>query len=742
MMASHHASLAWADPITLVTPDARVTVTRSPFRMQFTDGVGNPVLTNVQSEAPLPAPEATVEPEPLGAQNLPDHSLYAPLAFEVGAEIAPQQPAGPWVGNIVAGGRGGIQFVAKEVLEVEQIGNRLRLVLSTNDPAGRVVNLDLAPAEHGSIEVVVRVEPSLGVSGVSSSFVLREDEAFYGFGGRHNAINQRGEEVVNYLQSQNVGAGPFQPIPDNVPGLQGESYLFPAGEHAAFYVHASFISSEGYGFLLDNFERSIFLLGSSSANAWQVAVAAPELKFLVAPGDEKEAVGKITGINGRHRVPPDFGVGFTISRTVRALSPEADDANTYEAKIRSDITKLDETNLPIRTYAFEGWDILPRETVREIIGMLHDRGIKAYLYIRSYVGLDVANTEKPDNFFEAVQRGYVATTPGGAPFLYGTTFIAGIGAAVDYTFDPAVRWFRGRLLEMVHDLGADGFMQDFGEQILHDMHFKDGSTGATMHNKYANIYHCVTRRFLDEYEASEAAQGRKIFFYTRGGYSGRPGAAACESSNFPGDETTDWSRASGLASLTTDMLSRAVGGSFGYDTDIGGFIDVHVPPTTEELFIRWAQWAALSTGGRVHNSVTNGVRMPWSFSTDGPALELFGKAAQLKLDATPLIRALWEEGQTTTGLPPTRPMWLQYPDDPEARKQDQQWMLGPDVLVAPVVVERATTREVWFPPGCWKDGESGATIRGEGAPAAYQTVSAPLSKLPYFFRCGTNPFGS
>ena len=50
---------------------------------------------------------------------------------------------------------------------------------------------------------------------------------------------------------------------------------------------------------------------------------------------------------------------------------------------------------------------------------------------------------------------------------------------------------------------------------------------------------------------------RRIFFFTRAGYSGTPGAAAYESANFPGDETTDWSHSAGLASLTTDMLNRA-----------------------------------------------------------------------------------------------------------------------------------------------------------------------------------------
>ena len=63
-------------------------------------------------------------------------------------------------------------------------------------------------------------------------------------------------------------------------------------------------------------------------------------------------------------------------------------------------------------------------------------------------------------------------------------------------------------------------------------------------------------------------------------------------------------------------------------------------------------------------------------------------------------------------------------------------MLGPDVLVAPVVAKGATSREVYFPAGCWRDGETGREYPG----GASQTVSAPLGSLPWFVRCGTQPF--
>ena len=103
------------------------------------------------------------------------------------------------------------------------------------------------------------------------------------------------------------------------------------------------------------------------------------------------------------------------------------------------------------------------------------------------------------------------------------------------------------------------------------------------------------------------------WFFSRSGYSGRPGSAAYEMGNFPGDETVDWSAGSGLRSLAPDMLNRAVGGAFGYTTDIGGYVDLLAGAPNAELYTRWSEWSALTPYFRVHNSAANGTRMPWSY---------------------------------------------------------------------------------------------------------------------------------
>jgi alpha-D-xyloside xylohydrolase len=95
---------------------------------------------------------------------------------------------------------------------------------------------------------------------------------------------------------------------------------------------------------------------------------------------------------------------------------------------------------------------------------------------------------------------------------------------------------------------------------------------------------------------------------------------------------------------------------------------------------------------------------------------------------------LWKRADAT-GIPIARPLWLEYPNDGNAERQDQEWMLGPDVLVAPVIERGAVTRTAYFPRGCWRTA-TGQRFRGPSS--AY--VRARLGKLPYFIRCGTHPF--
>jgi alpha-glucosidase (family GH31 glycosyl hydrolase) len=721
-----------AERIVVRAKGARAVIGREPFRIEFLGARGR-VLRQVENTRAGPFVDTTVEPEPLGTDNIPENALYEPLGFEVGGGPSTQFPGAAWVGNLLLGARAGVQYSARDVVAVERSGGGVRLELSTSDPSGRRLLVTVRPDRDtpAAIAVSSRVAPADGVVAVADSFVAREGEAFRGFGGRHNALDQRGNSFISWIQQQNLSAGPLEFLPDTLPGTGGaEFYQFPNGPTAAWYEQPLFISSRPYGFLLDRYELARFRMASGRPDAWQVDVAGSELDYVVAPGRASRAIRTLTSITGRHSLPPRWAMGPAVWRAVQILGLGADTPQSYEAKVRRDLAYFEENHPPLTAYAFEGWEVLPRPFVAQTIKQLRRLGIHTILYVRAFVAADIAGTERPAVFLDAIEHGYVAKTDTGLPFLFGSNFIAGVAALLDFTNSATREYWRGRIEEML-DLGADGFMQDFGEQTLNGMRFANGETGLTMHNRYPAVYHRTTRRIVDRYMRRHP--DREIFFFVRTGHSGRPGSTRFEFSNFPGDETTDWGQASGLRALIPDMLNRGVGGAFGYNTDIGGYADFITGQTTKELFLRWAELSALTPFYRVHNSASSGTRMPWSFDLD--AYRVWRRTARLHDRATPLIRRLWREGEQT-GMPPVRPLWLEFPGDRRAGEQEQQFMLGPDVMVAPVVQQGASSREVYFPRGCWEAPRGLERVRGP----ATRTVRAPLARLPFFFRCGTEAF--
>ncbi|MGZ4172910.1 MAG: TIM-barrel domain-containing protein [Solirubrobacteraceae bacterium] len=725
---SAHASVAiGAQRVVIATPSgAQAIVTRAPFGLRLLDARGRVVLSEVaRARRPMViAPHSQLEFGTIGA---PAPTLYAPMSFLVGAQRVTQTLAGQWEGTLQSVAESGVAYSAQAVLGVRRRGGGAVLTLSTNDPTHRRLTVTIAPAPvPDGLSVSVRPTPSAGVAAIADSFRSPSGEAFHGFGGRHNSLDQHGSEFYNWLQQENVTSGSTGGLAPT-PNPATDRYMFPNGPQAAYYVQSSFVSSGGYGFLLARDELSHWRLDSDRAGAWQTEVTARGLDYVVIPSSPLRAVGELTRLTGRQPVPPNWALGSLLDRLVKFPS---DPPAHYEQEMQSDLDNIDRHHLHLDGYRIEGWPELPRAVLQHYIAEFRRRGIHPLLYFRAFVGQDTTGTDDPRDFDLALARGYVATHADGSPYIFTSNF-SKPGAVIDFTNPAAVRWWQGRIQAGL-ELGADGFMQDFGEQVLSDMHFHDGSTGAQMHNRLPVLYDRATKVVVDAYERQHP--GRRIFYFTRAGYSGTPGNAAYEFANFPGDETTDWTRAAGLASQTTDMLNRAIGGAYGFSTDIGGYFDVGpYPPTTRELFLRWAEWAALSPIFRLHGSVLAGTHTPWSY--DAETVGSYAALTRLHLRARPLIQRLWQEADRT-GVPVTRPLWLAYPGDRRAARADQEWLLGPDVLVAPVVTEAATSRVVYFPRGCWQSPITGRRYRGGAA----QLVAATLTELPYFFQCGTRPF--
>lgn len=715
--------------ITLRSDGGAAVIQRSPVGLRFETADGETVLASTPQSA-LPFSARALDPQrgPLGTDlpNLPP--LYAPFTFVVGVATQLQFPATFWVGNLLASNTTGIEYRLQDVTSVTPIENGVRMQVSTSDPSGRTATLTVVADTAGTFKTTLRLQPvNQDVPLVTAAFTSHAGEAFHGFGGRRNAIDQRGQDFINWAeefhQTPQQAAFPGNPVFE-------ENFQFPTGAQGAYYVQSMFISSENYGFLMARDELSHWRMASDRDDAWMVEVAGPQLDFVVAPGDSPTAINKLTQITGRHRLPTaQWQLGPMLSEAVQS----GESAAQYNAKVQESLNMIRDLNLPVSAFIFEGWSGLQDlGTYQQTVDTLTAMDVIPLTYYRAFVADTDDLLERPAVFDEAIAQGYVATNIAGAPFLFGSPLTTGLAALIDFTNPQARAWWKARIKQGLRE-GSHGFMQDFGEQTFTDMVFADGSSGIEMHNRYARLYNQATREAFDEFLAENPDNNVVApWFFVRNGTTGLPGSAAFESASWTGDNTADWSRPSGIGAVIPDMLNRSIGGAYGNVTEIGGYIDTLGRPS-KELVIRWSQQASLMPVHRLHGGPVNGTHMPWRY--DQETVDEYARTARRHIAAQPLIMDLWREA-LRTGMPIMRPLWLAYPDDAQAAVQDQQYLLGPNVLVAPVVTEAALSRDVYFPDGCWRHPEDGSEYVGPRT----ETVPAPLNYLPYYFRCGTTPF--
>lgn len=676
---------------TVSTPLGSVVAERGSVSIRVRDARGRTVLRTVAGD------------------RIAGGTRYAPLVLATGDESdlrwpvlkgdPDENPATPLAPH---------RFAAKRVLSIRRAGAGAEVTYATDDPAGRRIALRIAPDSGGTLALTARAEGAPGVTSVAASFAAGRREAFHGFGGRRESTDLRGHSLPGWVLD----------------------YRFPDVSQTYYYVQPAFLSSDGYAALLDRTEMARWRMASDRPDAWRVSVKAAALRLVLIPGRGATALGRLTALTGRERPAPAWSLGPTLSRTVQNV---AETPASYQRKVRADLSRIERLHLPLSAYAFEGWAVLPPSFVRDVVRRLRRIGIRSVLYMRSFVANDRAMTERPGTFEDAVRRGLITTHADGSPFLIDSPFPGANAAVLDFT-KPATRaWWRAQVFALL-DTGAVGFMNDFGEQVLPDMHFANGQTGRTMHNLYPALQDRATAEAVAAWERRHP--GRHAFFFVRAGWGGRDGSARWEGASFPGDETNDWNRLTGLPSLVPDMLNRSIGGSFGFSIDIGGYSDYTWVgngwrKTTPELFLRFTELAVFMTHFRVHNSSLGGVKMPWSF--DAATLRRWSALARLHLRLEPTLLRLWRHA-TRTGVPIDRPLWLVDSAAPRARWNDE-FMVGNDLLAAPVLQQGRRSRAVWLPRGCWRLRGKGPALRGRRTvPAA-----APLGSPAYFVRCGRKP---
>jgi alpha-glucosidase (family GH31 glycosyl hydrolase) len=614
----------------------------------------------------------------------------------------------------------GTRYHATRIVSTGRQGDVVTARAATDDPAGRIFELQILPPGDGTLNVIATIAGAPGVTQTSIGFKAGEGERYLGFGERSNAVDQRGNTVENF-----VSDGPYLPEERSAVAAFVPPQGFSPRDDATYFPIPWVLSTRGYGVLLDNDENSYFHMASDRPDAWSVDANAGTLSFRVFAGPRpRDVLARMTEQMGRQPralAPFYFGPWWQPK--------DGDDANLaalHQADAPTSVVQTYTHYLPCADQT--GKQAEERARVQKF----HDAG----LAVTTYFNPMICQGKHPA-FDDAASRGLLTKNAAGQPYLYRYTgsqqFLVG---QFDFTNPQAVDFYGGLLKEAVDD-GHDGWMEDFGEYTPQDARGADGQTGEAAHNAYVTRYHCAAWTF------QRLNDGKPLARFNRSGWTGTP---RCSQIVWGGDPTTDWGY-DGLQSSIRQGLTMGLSGVSLWGSDIGGFFALAKDQTNAELLKRWIEFGAVSGVMRTQaNGFELGQKSRRAQIFDPDVMPVWRRYAKLRTQLYPYLATADAEYQRT-GLPIMRHLALAYPGDPQATARDDEYLFGPDLLAAPVIEPGATRRSLYLPEGRWvdlwravdyveRDGSLKAGRATTVAGGRETTVDAPLDQLPLLARAG------
>jgi alpha-glucosidase (family GH31 glycosyl hydrolase) len=628
----------------------------------------------------------------------------APIAFDVEprwhtgpARVDDADPAAP--------GR----YHATGVVDSYRTTDLYRAALGTDDREGRSVRVEIRLVDDATVSVSADVDRA---AVVSQSFRARPGERFLGFGERSHCYSLERGVIENY-----VGEGPYQPheyqfLTDSVPpwGVRNRP-------DATYFPIPWVLSSRGYGLLLDQDDVSYERFRTEAADQWSVEVESASLRYRLFAGPAPlDALRRFTAATGRQPKPARWFFGPWY-QSGHANHVPLDEEERQVEVLRGSPASVVETHC---RYLPLGADRGHADEERARAEFFHSEGLAALSYINPLVGRDY-----PEAFDAAASAGALQKDGYGSPYV----FRAYAGGRVpphtdevqyDFTNPEAVRCW-GDIAARLVAAGYDGWMEDFGEYTPLDAFASDGTTGTAAHNRYPTQYHMAAAQVAAQLEARH---GRRLARFVRSGWTGSASAAAIV---WGGDPTTSWGF-DGLASALVEGLSMGASGVAMWGGDTGGFMSTE-DRLTPELLRRWIQFSAFCP---VMRTKAGGIQFPpyerpqiW----DEDVLPSWRRWARWHTRLNDYLLAS-HAVYRATGRPIMCALELAYP---EMEPVTDQYLLGDDLLVAPVLWPGCQTRRIVFPPGGWID-LFNPLLSYSGLDAA--AVEVGPDDIPVFVRAG------
>ncbi len=575
-----------------------------------------------------------------------------------------------------------------------------------------VVSLEVRSAAEGVLALTyAAADPA--TNRLSVAFRCEDADRFLGFGAQADGIDHRGHTVALWTSEPGIGK---QMENDESP----EVWMLVGTRHASSFGLPTWTSNRGYQGLVESDARSIFEVCSVSSDVFRVEVWANRFTLHVYEGTPKVATQRATaGLLGRPLRPPPmvfapWNDAIFGSAEVRRFAKFLRDEDIPSSAIWTEDFRGG-TDEPTGYRLVEEWDtdraLYP--DVEQVGAELADAGYSWQSYFNTFA---VQGTRIYD---EGVARGHLVGSADGGAYLYDGVTFKKTGMA-DLSKPEAREWVKSYLRKSL-DEGFTGWMADYGEWLPHDAVLFSGEDPLEAHNRYAREWAQLNQEVM-----LERTDGVQRTFFSRAGWVG---SNAVTPVVWAGDQRTSFQKDDGLVTVIPMGINLGLAGVNTYAHDIAGYQSGTNPPSTKELFFRWTSLGALTPVMRTHHGID--ARNNWNLEKDAETLAHYRRWAKFHIQLYPFFDALSAQAEAT-GVSTLRGLPVVSPEDPKTWTVSDEFCLGDDVLVAPVVDEGATSRLVYFPAGDWVSWDGATRVTGP----AELMVAAPMGELPLFVRAG------
>ncbi|RSK46911.1 glycoside hydrolase family 31 protein [Bacillus canaveralius] len=524
---------------------------------------------------------------------------------------------------------------------------------------------------------------------------------FYGFGEKTGFLDKRGEKMT--MWNTDVYA-PHNPETD--PLYQSIPYFMTLRNGSA------------HGLFFDNTFKTTFDF-KTEKDGYSFGAEGGQIDYYVMSGPEpKDVLEQYTALTGRIPIPPKWAIGYHQSRYSYESEQEVRElANTFlEKGIPLDVIYLDIHYM--NEYRVFTFDRARFPKPAQLVSDLKEKGIRVIPIV------DPGVKEDPEYkiYQEGVQGGHFCKYIEGKIYL-GDVW-PGNSAFPDFTSSRVRKWW-GEKHEFYTNLGIEGIWNDMNEpavfnetktmdlKVIHENE-GDPKTHRELHNLYGLMMGKATYTGM-----KNQLEGLRPFLLTRAGFAGVQRYAAV----WTGDNRSFWEH---LQMSLPMVMNLGLSGIPFAGPDVGGFAH----DSNGELLTRWTQVGAFTPYFRNHSAIGFARQEPWSF---GEKYEkIIKKYIEIRYQWLPHLYSLFAEAHRS-GTPVMRPLMFEYPHDANTYQLSDQFMVGDNVIVAPIMQPGIEHRAVYLPEGQWIDYWTGEEWAGE----QHHLIKAELDVLPVFIKKGS-----